>query len=47
MIVLDEIIEAIVNSLICEGRIIGGVVERGWSNRDADPIVNPISAVSL
>lgn len=35
MIVLDEVIEAIVNNPICEGWIVGGVVERGWSNRDA------------
>ncbi|MFH0904948.1 MAG: hypothetical protein V1854_07185 [Methanobacteriota archaeon] len=28
------------NSPICEGWLVGGVVERGWSNRDADLIVS-------
>lgn len=29
----------------CEGWLVGGVVERGWSNRDADLIVaNPKAA---
>ncbi len=48
MIVIDEVIEAVVNSPICEGWIVGGVVERGWSNRDADLIVaNPKVAEGL
>ena len=42
MIVLQDVIEAINSSPICEGWLVGGVVERGWSNRDADLVVaNP------
>jgi|GEM_PF-1770280 len=36
MIVLHDVIEAINNSPLSEGWLVGGVVERGWSNRDAD-----------
>src|SRR5665811_684822 len=35
-----QVIEAIKNSPLCEGWLVGGVVERGWSNRDADLIVS-------
>jgi ATP-dependent DNA ligase len=48
MIVLQDVIEAIKNSPICEGWLVGGVVERGWSNRDADLVVaNPKTAEGL
>lgn len=48
MIVLQDVIESINNSPLCEGWLVGGVVERGWSNRDADLIVpNPKVAESL
>lgn len=39
MIILYDVIEAIKNSPLCEGWLVGGVVERGWSNRDADLVV--------
>ncbi|MFZ3169233.1 MAG: hypothetical protein WA130_16595 [Candidatus Methanoperedens sp.] len=39
MIILHDVIEAINNSPLCEGWLVGGVVERGWSNRDADLVV--------
>lgn len=42
MIILHDVIEAINNSTLKEGYLVGGVVERGWSNRDADLVVpNP------
>jgi len=42
MIILHDVIEAINNNPLCEGWLVGGVVERGWSNRDADLVVaNP------
>jgi hypothetical protein len=48
MIILHDVIEAINNSPLCEGWLVGGVVERGWSNRDADLIVsNPKVAEGL
>ena len=40
MIVLREVLEVINKSHINEGWLVGGVVERGWSNRDADLIVS-------
>jgi ATP dependent DNA ligase domain len=39
MIVLRDVIEELCKSPICEGWLVGGVVERGWSNRDADLVV--------
>lgn len=39
MIILRDVIEAINKSQINEGWLVGGVVERGWSNRDADLVV--------
>ncbi len=48
MIILHDVIEAINNSPLSEGWLVGGVVERGWSNRDADLVVaNPKVAESL
>ena len=48
MIVLHDVIEAINNSPIYEGWLVGGVVERGWSNRDVDLVVaNPKVAEGL
>ena len=48
MIILHDVIEAINNSPLCEGWLVGGVVERGWSNRDADLVVaNPKVAEGL
>lgn len=48
MIVLQDVIKAINNSPLCEGWLVGGVVERGWSNRDADLVVaNPKVAEGL
>lgn len=48
MIVLQDVIEAVSSSNLCEGWIVGGVVERGWSNRDADLVVaNPKAAEGL
>ncbi len=38
MIVLQDMIEAVASSPLCEGWLVDGVVERGWSNRDADLI---------
>lgn len=39
MIVLQDVIEAVSSSPLSEGWLVGGVVERGWSNRDADLII--------
>jgi len=39
MIILRDVIEAINKSHLREGWLVGGVVERGWSNRDADIVV--------
>jgi hypothetical protein len=39
MIVLRDVIEAVNKNPLCEGWLVGGVVERGWSNRDADIVV--------
>ncbi len=36
---MQDVIEAVASSPLCEGWIVGGVVERGWSNRDADLVV--------
>jgi hypothetical protein len=48
MIILHDVIEAINKSQINEGWLVGGVVERGWSNRDADLVVaNPKVAEGL
>ncbi len=39
MIILRDVIDIIDKSQLCEGWLVGGVVERGWSNRDADLVV--------
>ncbi len=48
MILLHDVIETIKNSSLSDGWLVGGVVERGWSNRDADLVVpNHEAAESL
>ena len=39
MIILRDVIDIIDKIQLCEGWLVGGVVERGWSNRDADLVV--------
>jgi hypothetical protein len=48
MIILRDVIDIIDKSQLCEGWLVGGVVERGWSTRDADLVVtNRIVAEGL